>query len=226
MCAMREIERGLDGTIHYGLFETPLSARMIPDHEELDRQLVQTILEMSKQERYREPRKWSTKFGALFESTFDFFEQPRPEIARLRDHCVGAALEEAARLCGPFWAQAGIDLSALRPHVESWFHVTRDGGRQGVHKHANHAWSGVYFVHRGSPRPGIEKNGYFRIHDPRPNISMYSDLGMIPFSAGLIDIEPQNGKLIIFPSWLAHEVLDYHGDEPRITVAFNVAIRT
>jgi uncharacterized protein (TIGR02466 family) len=226
MTAMREIERLADGTVRFTLFETPLTARFVPGHEELNKRLAHTILSMEKQpQRYQDKRRWNTKFGALFESTFDFFEQPHPEITELRDHCLAFVYDTVARFNEDFWESAGVDLVQLQTTMESWFHVTRSGGWQGLHKHANNSWSGVYFVRRGTQRDPEEKNGFFRIHDPRQNISMFHDMAMVPFSTGIVDIEPQDGKLIVFPSWLQHEVLPYFGEEPRITVAFNVSIR-
>ena len=35
----------------------------------------------------------------------------------------------------------------------------------------------------------------------------------------------QAGQLVIFPSWLMHEVLPYLGERERIVVAFNAWIR-
>jgi hypothetical protein len=34
-----------------------------------------------------------------------------------------------------------------------------------------------------------------------------------------IDLEP--GQLVLFPSWVLHDVKPYEGDGERITVAFN-----
>jgi len=222
---MRETARMPDGRVHFSLFETPMVGCMVPGHEALNAALVPRFLEMERDPvRYGDPRSWSNKFGALFESRWDLFEQPHPAIAMLREHCLALVYETAAIVNEEFWATAGVELAGLKTLVESWFHVTRNGGWHGLHKHANNSWSGVYFVRRGSAAPAYPKNGFLRLHDPRPNISMFHDMAMIPFSAGVIDIEPQDGKLIVFPSWLAHEVLPYFGDEPRITVAFNVSI--
>ena len=37
-----------------------------------------------------------------------------------------------------------------------------------------------------------------------------------------LELRLQAGELVLFPSWLLHEVLPYEGDDVRITVAFNV----
>jgi uncharacterized protein (TIGR02466 family) len=215
-----------DATIQLGLFETPLFVHRMSDHEALGQRLAATILEMETQpERYRDQRAWATKFGALFESTFDFFEQPWPAVTELRDRCLAVVHDVAASYAGDAWLSAGIDIARAKVHVESWFHVTRHGGQHGLHKHPNASWSGVYFVRRGTRSADHPRNGWLRLHDPRPNISMYQDLGNLPMWNSTHDIEPEEGKLVVFPSWLYHEVLPYVGDLPRITVAFNVALR-
>jgi len=33
------------------------------------------------------------------------------------------------------------------------------------------------------------------------------------------------GQLVLFPSWLLHEVMPYEGDDVRITVAFNARFK-
>nr|NIM64347.1 hypothetical protein [Acidobacteriota bacterium]NIQ86516.1 hypothetical protein [Acidobacteriota bacterium] len=45
----------------------------------------------------------------------------------------------------------------------------------------------------------------------------------IPFSAAL-EIEPHDGDLILFPSYLKHEVLPNPSERERINLAFNVTV--
>jgi hypothetical protein len=37
-------------------------------------------------------------------------------------------------------------------------------------------------------------------------------------------IAPATGMMLLFPAWLMHGVRPYHGDRPRISVAFNFAL--
>jgi uncharacterized protein (TIGR02466 family) len=41
------------------------------------------------------------------------------------------------------------------------------------------------------------------------------------FSSATYTINPVEGKLIIFPAWLEHEVLPTNTDEERISISFN-----
>jgi hypothetical protein len=63
-------------------------------------------------------------------------------------------------------------------------------------------------------------------HDPRAGAHNYLDAGasyLSPFAQ--IDFEPEDGKLIIFPSYLLHAAKPYTGNQDRIVVAFNCAVR-
>jgi len=42
-----------------------------------------------------------------------------------------------------------------------------------------------------------------------------------PFIVGDLDLQLQPGQLVVFPSYLFHEVTPYYGPDTRITVASN-----
>ena len=56
--------------------------------------------------------------------------------------------------------------------------------------------------------------------DPRAAVSALPVPGN-PFD-GRFKVEPRDGRLILFPSWLTHFVHAYQGSRPRISIAFNV----
>ena len=62
-------------------------------------------------------------------------------------------------------------------------------------------------------------------YDPRAAMFMHVDPGnerVNPaFGTTPIYLEHKEGQLVIFPSWLMHEVLPYMGKSERIVVAFN-----
>jgi predicted 2-oxoglutarate/Fe(II)-dependent dioxygenase YbiX len=41
------------------------------------------------------------------------------------------------------------------------------------------------------------------------------------FASGVRQIDLEPGQLVLFPSWVLHDVKPYDGDGERITVAFN-----
>ena len=103
---------------------------------------------------------------------------------------------------------------------EMWTNLLEPGGSQTMHSHANSFISGIYYLtpsHPGSRTVFIRPPGgsefSFRHHTRQA--------AMGPFNAGkymLPAAEP--GDLVLFPSYLYHEVPKNQGDQ-RITIAFN-----
>lgn len=157
----------------------------------------------------------------LYESHFRLFDDPTPCVRELRDFCWDALYRTVAELNG----HDAATMARMQLQHESWFHVTRRGGFFGVHKHGMNAWSGVYCVRHDGDDPA-SNSGLLSFIDPNSAASMYSDPSIAslrpPFSAAHTMIRLQPGQLVLFPSWLMHEVLPYEGDTERITVAFNV----
>jgi uncharacterized protein (TIGR02466 family) len=103
--------------------------------------------------------------------------------------------------------------------------VTRRHGYQGQHNHPNASWSGIFCVDPGEEVPDRPDSGLVRFHDPRTHIDMYSDAGnrhlQPPWTMGTLDWRHRRGQLLLFPSYLRHEIYPYEGERPRIVVAFN-----
>ena len=103
---------------------------------------------------------------------------------------------------------------------EMWTNMLEPGGCQTMHCHANSFISGIYYLtpsHPGShtvfirPPGGFEYN--FRHHTREAAIG--------PFNAGKYMVPvAEPGDLVLFPSYLYHEVPKNQGDQ-RITIAFN-----
>jgi predicted 2-oxoglutarate/Fe(II)-dependent dioxygenase YbiX len=68
-------------------------------------------------------------------------------------------------------------------------------------------------------------SGLLRFFDPRQGADAYSDptnLNLLPaFAPRSIQMRLEAGALIVFPSYLFHEVAPFYGRDTRITVASN-----
>jgi len=174
---------------------------------------------------YRNDVQFSTQHGSLFESRFDLFQWPEPPVRRLAQFCHDNLKATLQRLSD----YSDEELGRLAFHYHSWFHITRQGGYQGLHNHQNASWSGIYCVDPGDEMPERPDSGMVRFHDPRGQADMYSDAGnqrlKIPANHGVLQIRHEPGKLLIFPSYLLHEIFPYAGQRPRIVVAFNCWIK-
>lgn len=91
--------------------------------------------------------------------------------------------------------------------LHAWATVTSNGSYHLSHTHPASLVSGVYYVDVPADAGPI----LFRDpRGPRP-----------PFDAPLT-IHPRSGELLLFPSWLSHEVAPTPGAAPRISIAFNM----
>ena len=101
---------------------------------------------------------------------------------------------------------------------ESWFHVTTTNGMHEPHIHPRCSWCGVYYIKSGNHDSGdtVFEN---------PVKSTYIDRGNLFLDhMHTLRIKPQDGLLVIFPSYLSHYQAVYKGTEDRIVVAFNASI--
>lgn len=201
-------------------FAVPLVFARMPDCEALNAQLCELFLARAQDDSYRHPTPLVKRNEALFESNFRLFDWPQASVQRLRTFCLGS-------LYGAVGQLNGYDAETLRRlHVatEAWFHVTRRGGYFGAHNHPLHSWSGVYCVSHGSDDPASD-SGRLVMLNPYALGTGYIDMGSahlkFPYGAAHQRYRLEPGQLVLFPSWLLHEVMPFEGDEPRITVAFN-----
>ena len=50
------------------------------------------------------------------------------------------------------------------------------------------------------------------------------DIGNAYLQPPHVDVAPEPGQLILFPSWLAHQALPYDGERDRLIVSFNASV--
>jgi uncharacterized protein (TIGR02466 family) len=111
--------------------------------------------------------------------------------------------------------------------IYAWASHHGRGSSHRGHTHGDSLWSAVYYT---AVPPG---SGAIRFYDPRGSIDGGPDLetrqGWAPKAPFLHwhEVRPRAGDLVIFPSWLLHEVRPSYGDPqagapPRVSIAFNL----
>ena len=133
----------------------------------------------------------------------------KPEYSQL--------VTELMRMQKEIYNNEHIDRHAILGNM--WANINPPGGMNMPHIHPNALFSGVYYV-KSNP-----KSGRLKIYDPRPGAQMYmptrkpGDPGRDMWRDG--NIEPIEGRIIMFPSWLWHSVEQNQSDDIRISVSFN-----
>lgn len=207
-------------------FASPMVDSALPDCAALNARLRELFLAWEADPaRKRSSAPTGVMKVAVYESDFALFENPEPEIKALAQFClqhVGYVTQQLNRY-------SPEEMQRLRIFHHSWYHLTRQGGYTAQHNHPMASWSGVYCVDPGDTVPDKPNNGALRFLDSRTTASMYLDAGNAhwqePYSFGEIAFNLKAGQLLLFPSYLMHEVAPYYGQRERITVAFNAWVR-
>ncbi len=110
----------------------------------------------------------------------------------------------------------------VRFRAEAWANVLRQGGYHNLHNHANAHWSGVYYVTGNPPVTGQPMSGKLEFVDPRPAATMVVLDNNKLYGRQIFD--PIAGAMVVFPSWLQHQVHPYFGPGERISISFNVVL--
>ncbi|MCG8434694.1 MAG: 2OG-Fe(II) oxygenase family protein [Gammaproteobacteria bacterium] len=202
-------------------FAVPIAEARYPNPEKLNQELKALFVERAEEgDKYKNPYMTPGKEG-LFESDFNVFAWPEPCVQELRKFCLQNLARTVAELSG--FTQERLDRLNIFTHT--WYHVTYKGGYTRAHNHPMAAWSGVYCVDPGEDAPDMPDSGILRFEDTRHFAQMYLDPANIhmqsPYGFGSLNFKLEAGQLVLFPSWLVHEVAPFFGDDVRITLAFN-----
>lgn len=144
--------------------------------------------------------------------------------------------EEARELCDRILAVAGEIFRDMGYHPSTtplidnmWANIQPRHGYNRNHVHPRSLWSGVYYVQ-------VPQNaGRIFFSDPRPQIPMWPvsydpDKARGPESWQEVYYQPIEGRIILFPSWLVHEVEPNMSEQSemagdRISISFNLLQR-
>jgi uncharacterized protein (TIGR02466 family) len=107
------------------------------------------------------------------------------------------------------------------PRLDSlWVNLLKPGGHHSSHLHPHSILSGTFYV---DVPPG---SGSIRFEDPRSGLMMAAPLRRPDAAADLqpfATVEPRPGLVLMWESWLRHEVLSGRAKADRLSVSFNFA---
>jgi len=149
-----------------------------------------------------------------WQSQADLFDWPEPEITKL-----GAALDRAVQEFVFFGRQGAKDQKELKLWKAGWANINRAGDYNILHNHPGQDLAAIYYV-KASVSAG--SGGQLELRDPRPAAAFCNFPKL--FSAGPLQLAPEPGMLVMFPSWVEHMVHPHHGAEDRISIAVNIKL--
>jgi len=206
------------------LWPVPIDVQRCPDAEAINPVLVRALSAI----RAMDIATGSTSFYA---STDDLISRLQlPEFVVLLNFMAGAVQNLAKRSNVQAWPPGKL-LMDLQ-FVGCWFQIQNGHAFHDVHTHGNCSWSGVYYLQIDSSERRLqhaalgELNGVTRFYGPYTQFQAgaYMDMGNAYLQNNSIDIQPEPGTLVIFPSYLPHKAMPYEGEKDRIIISFNAQI--
>ena len=130
-----------------------------------------------------------------------------------RDPAVAELTKVLARHATKFAGECGLDLPR-KPRLDSlWVNLLKAGGHHSGHIHPHSIISGTLYVEVPAG------SGPIRFEDPRLPLMMAAP----PRRDTFVTVEPRPGLLLMWESWLRHEVLAGTGKAERLSISFNFA---
>ncbi len=183
-------------------FPTPVYIQEIPNAVELNHHLEQKIIQWSQQDKGVS----KTNAGG-WHSTTDMNRKEEynvltKELFAMQEEIFKKEFLTQKPVLGNMWANVNYPGNFNRPHL-----------------HPNSLFSGVYWVK--TP----EKSGSLMLYEPRPGVHTTMPNrkeGKLPPELWReVHYQPKAGTVVMFPSWLWHEVRANESNQTRISVSFN-----
>jgi uncharacterized protein (TIGR02466 family) len=203
------------------MFAVPFAFCQHPASTQLNAALKRLVFSLEGSGTAANPRPLTQRNAAVFESHFNLFRDTDPAIQELKHFCWDQMLTMIGQL-------NGYDLRTvqrLEIFNDCWFHITRRGGFFGLHNHPNASWSGVYCIDPGQHDADKPDSGVLSFVNPMLFSAMHMDAGVakipLPYGKQIASVRLGPGELVMFPSWVLHDVKPFEGEGERITIAFN-----
>ena len=194
------------------LFATQLYEAQLGDEAMLE-ELAHSIRSLAQDD--EAGRRWSKKHrysGYTSYASLNDLPKRDPAFADLAK----ALTKHAAK----FAEALAFDL-ARKPRLDSlWVNLLKGSGHHSAHIHPHSIISGTFYV------KVPQGSGAIRFEDPRLPLMMAAPTRRTDAAEELqsfITVQPRAGLLILWESWLRHEVLPGTGRGERLSISFNFA---
>jgi uncharacterized protein (TIGR02466 family) len=198
------------------LFVTRLYRAELVRPARLNRDLRKTCLLIARED--GAGRKWARQHnyrGYTSYASLDDLVTRAPAFAELAKHL--------DRHVGLFARVLDFDMAGRKLALDSlWINVMARGGAHSAHIHPHSIVSGTYYV--ALP----EGAGAIRFEDPRLGLMMAAPQKRETAAREnrqFVSVAPKPGTLLLWESWLRHDVPHNPARGPRISVSFNYAMR-
>jgi len=192
------------------LFVTPLYEAELGAAVSLD-ELAHSIRTLAEDD--TAGRRWCREHGYKgYTSYASLDDLPR------RDPVFAALARTLARHAAAFARELAWD---VKPRLDSlWVNLLRGGGHHSAHIHPHSILSGTLYVEVPAA------SGPIRFEDPRLPMMMAAPTRSADAPEPLrsfVTVQPTPGTILMWESWLRHEVIPGTGKAERLSISFNFA---
>lgn len=194
------------------LFATPIRRASLPDHAALDADIIAAAHSFAEDD--GAGREWCeqhsypgyTSYGSLND-----LPARAPCFASLKKHL--------DREAASFAREAHFDLGSGRLKLDNlWVNILEPGGFHSGHIHPHSVISGTYYAQVPDGAASL------KFEDPRLPMMMAAPprrLDAPVATQNFVYLAPAAGVVLLWESWLRHEVVRNEADDVRISVSFN-----
>jgi len=193
----------------YELFPDPIFHYKLENYKQINKELLNYILELQKKDKKGNNR---SNRGGWHSPNFDLVNPGPPInfINSFKDFLKHIIEDEFG------WEY----IPNKQRVVAMWAIINKKNSYNVKHNHQNCYLSSAYYIKKP------ENSGDITFYDPKesktyrfPEVEKHTN-----YSAESVTIKPKEGDLLIFPSYLYHDVGVNLSDEERIVVSFNIDI--
>ena len=193
----------------YELFPDPIFHCKLENYKQINKELLNYILELQKKDKKGNNR---SNRGGWHSPNFDIVNPGPPInfINSFKDFLKHIIEDEIG------WEY----VPNKQRVVAMWAIINKKNSYNVKHNHQNCYLSSAYYIKKP------ENSGDITFYDPKesktyrfPEVEKHTN-----YSAESVTIKPEEGDLLIFPSYLYHDVGVNLSDEERVVVSFNIDI--
>lgn len=192
------------------IFPTTISQGALAKSQALRKNLLKDIELISKEDKLG--REWSkTNYGGGYTSyaSLNNLHHRYPSFMEFEKLMAKEATSFAKKLG---WNLKGLELQM----TDCWANIMPQGTYHTLHFHPHSVISGAFYV--TTPPNSVA----LKLEDPRMSFFMNAPQGRSMY----VEIPAEEGKFILFESWLRHEVPPNQSKKPRVSISFNYALET
>ena len=188
-------------------FSTPVWASKISNHQIINKEILSYILDLQKKDSEGVKK---SNFNGWHSHDFNLNEDAPKNFTQAIKLNINQALKDMN------W-----DLEKQEVKITSmWAIINEHGAFNQRHHHGNSDLSAAYYV------TAKENCGDIVFYDPRPAPVYRHPIAKSPniLNASVNSVQPEEGLLVLFPSYLEHSVNPNNSSSKRIVISFNLSL--